>query len=395
MAKTTPLHSRTSILCHSQRWQLWEDYLIADSYDFSSAQEYYAIRNTAAIFDFSPLYVYHITGRDSLRFINQIVTRDVRNCLPYEARYTAWCDEKGQVIDDGLVIRLDEDTWQITANTDNMAWFTSFIKDVNTDVCLEDKSSDIVTIPVQGPLSAKILNASCADRICRLPYFSMMNTTISGHLVRVSRTGYTGDLGYEIWCRREDAISIWDAVMVAGECYGITPCGFGALDIARMEAGLIWCGYDYRSANLPCDAGNLLPWELNLGRVVDLSKEDFSGKQALARTQHAPDISTFGGFIISMDESPLTAAMQREVSLPWRRLRRLITASGECVGWVTSGGVSPALQSLIAMGRLQKLHPDEVIMMEVEAENGVIHYLPAQQVSLPFLSLDRKRARPS
>lgn len=393
MPKLTPLYPRTSALCHSQRWQLWEDYLIADSYNFSIAEEYFAIRNTVAIFDFSPLYVYHFTGRDALPVINRIVTRDMRSCSLQGARYTAWCNEKGKVIDDGVVIRLDENTWQITANTDNMSWFGSFINKTYPNVNLEDASSNIVTIPVQGPLSVKVLQLLCADDVDPLNYFGWMKTKINKYSVGLSRTGYTGDLGYEIWCKKENALSVWDNVMDVGKSLGITPSGFGALDIARIEAGLIWCGYDYRSANLVSDAESSLPWELNLDWVVDTQKSDFVGKQALIESQHAADISIFTGFVMSIENSALSALMQRELSFPWRRPRKLVTGTGEYAGCITSGAASPALNALIALGKIQKKHLDKKLYMEVITDTGAVHYILTQRTTLPFLSVDRKRRR--
>lgn len=387
MPKLTPLYPRTAALCRSQKWQLWEDYLIADSYDFSLADEYCAIRHTAAAFDFSPLYIYHFTGSDALSVINRIVTRDISSCPLHGARYTAWCNEKGKVIDEGVIIRLDVNCWQISANTNNMAWFGSFIKNKKLNVTLTDKSTDIVTIPVQGPVSASILNSLSTDSIYHLEYFSWMQTTINRRIVGLSRTGYTGDLGYEIWCKKEDSLGIWDALMNAG----IKPCGFSALDIARIEAGLIWCGYDYSSANIVNDDRASWPGELNLDRVVNTKKE-FVGRQAILSAQESSDSCVFTGFVFNIENVSSTDFSVQEMSLPWRRKRKLVTSNGDDAGYISSGTMSPLLNSMIALGKIKRKYFNDNVYMELVTNNGKINHIPVERTELPFLSFERKIA---
>ncbi|MGV3345775.1 aminomethyltransferase family protein [Enterobacteriaceae bacterium LUAb1] len=391
MAKQTPLYLRTSKLCHSQRWQLWEDYLIAESYDFSLSSEYYAIRNSAAIFDFSPLYVYHFSGTDAQLAINKIVTREIEDCPLHQARYTVWCNNKGEVIDDGVVMRLDDNIWQITSNTDNTNWFNFIIRQEGFQVHIENKSSEIITLPVQGPLSGHILTEICRDDISKLGYFHHMQTEIEGYHVGISRTGYTGDLGYEVWCKTEDALHIWDAIMLAGKPWGLKPCGFSALDVARMEAGLIWCGYDYLSANVATTEASL-PWELNLGWVINKNKHDFIGKQALLNTEEAETTKIFTGFMICANSNQLNEMVLRELSDPWRVARKVVTAAGKHAGFITSGAASPTLKTLIALGQIFKDCLHRELYIEVITEAGGVQQIQIQQTPLPFLSLDRKKA---
>src|SRR5256885_1159727 len=247
----TALHERTFALCQSLNYREWSGYYTVSVYETHHEHEYNAIRNAAALIDITPLYKYMVEGRDATKLVNRVITRDINKVKPGQVIYCCWCDEQGHVIDDGTITRLEENKYRWTAADPSLRWFRQ--NGLNMDVQIEDISEQVAALAPQGPTSGKLLksvteaDASRTD-IANLKYFRMTSGKISGVPVDISRTGYTGDLGYEIWVDWKDAVKVWDAVAAAGRQFDLHPTGMLALDVARIEAGLLLLDVDYTSS---------------------------------------------------------------------------------------------------------------------------------------------------
>src|SRR3954462_5635646 len=275
----TPVHERTFALCESLNYREWSGYYTVSAYESHHEHEYNAIRNAAALIDVSPLFKYMVTGPDAARLVDRLITRDVSKMSAGQGYYTRWCDEHGKVIDDGTVSRLDEQTFRWTAADASLRWFRQNAEGMN--VHIEDVSEAIAALALQGPTSARLLRAAAKADIDRLKYFRVTSGTIAGVPVDISRTGYTGDLGYEIWMPADRAIVVFDALMDRGRPFDIKPAGMLALDVARIEAGLLLIEVDFFSSRKAMIASQLYtPYELGMGRLVNLDKGRFIGQRA-------------------------------------------------------------------------------------------------------------------
>ena len=281
--RTTPFHERTSKLCLPQNWRRWAGYLAAGSYELTLDREYWAIRNAAALIDVTPLMKYIITGRDAGRLLNRVITRDMDKLKIGQVYYTPWCDEDGKVVDDGTISRLDETTYRMTSADPSLRWLS--MNAVGLDVEIDEVTDRVAALSFQGPNTRAILNRCCESNVDGLKYFRLMQNKLSAIPVTISRTGYTGDLGYEIWMDAGDALPVWDALMSAGAEYGILPVGILAMDMARVEAGLFMIEVDYTSATHAwIKAQKSSPFELGLDWTVSLDKQGyFVGRRALER----------------------------------------------------------------------------------------------------------------
>jgi aminomethyltransferase len=285
MLKTTPFHARTAPLVLGQNWRRWAGHAVASVYDWTHEREYAAVRNAAALFDVSPLHKYRITGPDAAKLLDRMVTRNVAKAKPGQVLYTPWCDARGKTIDDGTVSRLDDSTFRLTSAEPNFRWL--HLNAFRLDVEIQDESDDYGTLALQGPLSRAVLNAVVDRSVDELKYFRVMEARIAGVDVQISRTGYTGDLGYELWIPAAKALAVWDALMTTGAGYGITPAGIWALDVVRIEAGLVMLDVDYHSSrHAMIEEQKSSPYELSLDWNVQLDKEAFNGKRAL-QGEHA------------------------------------------------------------------------------------------------------------
>src|SRR4051812_10930747 len=229
----TPFHERTFALCESLNYREWSGYYTVSAYETHHDHEYNAIRNASALIDISPLFKYRLTGKDASRLVDRIITRDVRKISIGQVVYTPWCDERGKVIDDGTVSRLEENVYRWTAADPSLRWFTQ--NSAGLDVSIEDISESVSALALQGPTSGRLLKSLVSDAdIANLKYFRVTAGTIAGVPVEISRTGYTGDLGYEIWIASEHALDVWDALMKGGKAFDIHAAGMLALDVARV-----------------------------------------------------------------------------------------------------------------------------------------------------------------
>jgi aminomethyltransferase len=247
MLRFTPFHPRTAPLVRAATWRRWSGFQVASAYEPVPDAEYAAIRNSAALIDVSPLHKYRITGKDSLRLLDRLVTRDVTRCRVGQVLYTPWCDHQGKVIDDGTVHRLDEEDFRLTSAEPNLRWLE--MSAAGMDLSIEDESENVAALALQGPLARMVLEQATQMSLAGLRYFRLTGANVRGVPLVVSRTGYTGDLGYEIWVDAGHAVPLWDALMQEGAAFGIMPAGIWALDIARIEAGLVMLGVDYFSSH--------------------------------------------------------------------------------------------------------------------------------------------------
>lgn len=394
MLRRTPFHARTSTLCRAQNWRRWAGYIVASSYELTHDREYHAIRSSAALLDVSPLYKYLITGPDAERLLNRVVTRDVAKCAINQVMYTPWCDEAGKVIDDGTLSRLAEDRFRLTAAEPNLRWLGD--NAVGLDVTIEDITDTTAALALQGPNSREILKRASNAELDELRFFRLTEANIRSIPVAISRTGYTGDLGYEIWIDSGDAEPLWDALIEAGTPYGLTPAGMLALDVARIEAGLILIDVDYVPARKAViESRKSSPFELGLGWTVKLEKGDFVGRGALLEEQGRGPAWQLRGLEIDWDSlERVYDAFGLPPQLPgvaWRTSAP-VYADGDQVGYATSGCWSPTLKKYIALAHLQARHADTgtALTMEVTAEHQR-KTAEARVVDTPFFNPPRKR----
>ena len=393
----TPVHARTFALCESLNYREWSGYYTVSAYESHHEHEYNAIRNAAALIDVSPLFKYLITGRDAAKLVDRLITRDVSKMTVGQVYYTPWCDEHGKVIDDGTVSRLAEQTFRWTAADPSLRWFRQ--NAAGMDVRIDDISEDVAALALQGPTSARLLRAVSTAKIDTLKYFRVTSGTIAGVDVDISRTGYTGDLGYEIWMPADRAVQVFDALMEGGRPFDIKPAGMLALDVARIEAGLLLIEVDFfssRKAMIPSQMYS--PYELGMGKLVSLDKGRFIGQRALREEHRRGAERQIVGLEVDWNEveklydaaglAPAVAATASRVAVPVYR-------NGRQVGKATSTTWSPTLKRMIALATVDRPHyavgTDLQLEMTVEA---VRHRVTATVVKTPFFNPPRKTATP-
>jgi glycine cleavage system T protein (aminomethyltransferase) len=389
------VHARSFPLCESFNFREWSGYVAVSAYEAHHEHEYSAIRNAAALIDVSPLFKYIVSGPDAVRLVDRIITRDAHALAIGQVYYTPWCDERGRVIDDGTVTRLGEDRFRWTAADPSLRWFTQ--NAAGLDVRIEDVSDRVAALALQGPTSGALLDAvAAADvEISGLKYFRMTSGSIAGVRVDISRTGYTGDLGYEIWIPWDEAVLVWDALMVAGRRFDIHPAGMLALDVARVEAGLLLIDVDFQSSKKALiDAQTYSPFEMNLDRLVQLDRGPFVGRAALQREKQHGVPRRIVGLDISWpaveklyDEigmGPQVPATASRVAVP-------VYKAGRQIGRATTTTWSPVLKKLIALATIDTPHFAEGTEIEFELTvEAVRHRVPARVVKTPFFNPPRK-----
>jgi aminomethyltransferase len=392
----TPFHERTSVLCRPQNWRRWAGYLVAGSYELSLDREYWAIRNSVALIDVSPLMKYLITGKDAARLLNRVVTRDIDELQIGQVYYTGWCDEDGKMIDDGTVSRLDESTYRLTSADPNLRWLS--MNAVGLEVEITEQTDRMAALSLQGPNSRSVLKRCCESPVDELKYFRLMKNKLDGIPVIISRTGYTGDLGYEIWMDASDALPAWDALMAAGYDYGITPVGILAMDMTRVEAGLFMIEVDYTAASHAwIEAQKSSPFELGLGWTVSLDKQGyFVGRPALEREKREGSAWKMMGLEVEWNG---VERLFKDVGLPPQipgmavRGSLPVLVGGVQVGYVSTSTWSPLLKKYIALVHLQRPYFEvgTDVRMEVTVEHHRQH-APARVVKLPFYEPEWKKS---
>jgi aminomethyltransferase len=394
----TAFHERTFELCESLNYREWSGYYAVSSYEPHHEHEYNAIRNAAALIDISPLFKYRVTGRDATRLVDRIITRDLRKVTVGQVIYTPWCDEHGKVIDDGTVSRLQENTYRWTAADPSLRWFTQ--NAAGMDVRIEDISESVAALALQGPTSGRLLQSLVNDAdLQSLKYFRVTTGTIAGVPVEISRTGYTGDLGYEIWIAADQAVKVWDALMETGRAFDIHPAGMLALDVARIEAGLLLIDVDFNSSKKALiEEQKYSPFEMGLGRLVHTNKSRFIGQAALQAEQKLGNPREIVGLEIDWPEverlyedvglPPAVSPIASRVSLP-------VFKDGKHVGKATSSTWSPTLKKMIALATVKRglTSPGTYLEFEVTVE-AKRHRVRATVVKTPFFNPKRKTATP-
>jgi aminomethyltransferase len=393
--KNTPFHERTSALCQPQNWRKWAGYFVVGSYEHVVDREYWAIRNAAALIDVSPLMKYMLKGKDAAALLHRITTRNIHKLNVGQVYYTGWCDDEGKMIDDGTVARLDETTFRLTAAEPNLRWL--MLNAVGLDVEITEVTDSVAALSFQGPNSRVILNRVADDPVDGLKYFRLMQNKVDGIPVTISRTGYTGDLGFEIWMDARDALTIWDALMDAGEGYGITPVGILALDMARVEAGLFMLDVDYTSAGHAwIESQKSSPFELGLDWTVALDKPGyFVGRRALEREKREGSAWKMVGIEIDwvgMEKLYADVGLPPQVPGTAIRASMPIMVGNVQVGYASTASWSPLLKKYIALAHLQKPYYElgTDVRMEITVEHQRKH-APAKVMKLPFYEPEWKK----
>ena len=393
----TAFHERTLALCESLSYREWSGYYAVSVYEMHHEHEYNAIRNSAALIDISPLFKYKVTGRDATKFVNRVIARDINKVSVDQVIYCCWCDTDGKVIDDGTITRLGEDEYRWTAADPSLRWFQQNALGLN--VKIEDISEQTAALALQGPTSGKLLHAVADANVSNLKYFRVTHGKIAGVPVDISRTGYTGDLGFEVWMPWKDAVRVWDKLVNEGEIFDVHPAGMIALDIARIEAGLILIEVDYTSSKKAViESQRYSPAEIGLGKLVDLKKENFVGREALETEEKRGAERALVGLEINWNEvealydkvgmAPQVPSMASRVAVPMYR-------GGKHIGRATSTTWSPTLKKMIALASIERgqANVGNTLSMEMTVE-AVRHTVSAKIVKLPFFNPARKTAVP-
>jgi aminomethyltransferase len=399
MIHTTPFHERTSALNETGLWQHWSGHLVVTRYQSSDKFEYFAVRNSAGIFDTSPLFKYRIAGRDAERFLEGMLARDIRTCPPGHAHYTTWLDERGFVLEDGVVQHRAKGEFLLTAAEPNFAWFADRVG--RLDVTVEEVSLDIGALAVQGPRSRDLVSRLVPEAT-DLPFFGITTGTVGGRPVHVSRTGYTGDLGYEIWVETRDALAVWDTLWDAADGWGILPYGMGALYMLRIEAGLLLLGADFSSSRFAFnDAHRSTPLELGWAWMFKGLEDDdraFIGRRALER-ERADKSSRWRMVGLVVDWQDYDRVYTESGLIPPKDHRpvhedwMVYDADRSRVGYATSIMYSPVLQQHIALARVRPdlAKPGTRVFLEFTVDHRY-QQVAAHTARLPLYNPPRKTA---
>jgi aminomethyltransferase len=399
MIRTTPFHERLGPMNETGLWEHWSGQLAATRYQMSEKFEYFAIRNAAGLFDSSPLYKYRIHGPAAEGFLAGVLARDIRTCPVGTAQYTIWCDDRGFVVEDGVIQHRAPHEYFLTSAEPNLAYFEELARGFDVDI--DDVSDDFAVLAVQGPRSRDLLGSLTPD-VAGLPYFGIVATKIGKVPVTITRTGFTGDLGFEVWVASTDAISVFDAIWKASAGRGVVPIGMTALYMARIEAGLVLLDVDFHSSRFAwTDADRTTPIELGLGWMFrDLATDDraFLGRDAIRREvadrtsrwkltglvvdwREYDRIYDAAGLIPPKDHTPI----QDEYYIYDDDLGQL--------GYATSQMYSPMLQRHIALARvpLDHLAPGSRVKLELAVSHRY-EYFDAYVTRTPLFNPERRTA---
>ena len=395
MPRPSPFYSRTAALCESHSWQEWSGFLSANMYELHHLREYYAIRTAAALIDISPLYKYLVHGPDALKLLNRVMTRDIARCAVGQVLYTPWCDERGSIIDDGTVTQLAPGRYRVTAADPSQRWFED--NATGLQVQIEDISDSLAALALQGPLAGEILQQAAGPALAQLKYFRHASAPIAGMDVSITRTGYTGDLGYELWVDPADAERLWDALMEAGRPRLLRAAGQLALDMVRIEAGLLLVAVDFISSKKTVfDVQKSTPYELGLGWTVMLEKGNFVGRAALAAERERGAAWATVGLDVQWESlEQIYKRYGMPIHLPETAWSSAVPVYSDDVqiGRATSGTWSPLLKKYVVLARIQPQYakPGTPVCMEatVEAQR---HMTAARVTALPFYNPPHKRA---
>jgi len=397
MSTGTAFHKRTEAICASRAWRQWSGFSVASTYNDFAQPEYSAIRHAAALIDVSPLFKYIVEGPSAVFLTNRVFTQNTAKMKVGQIVYTPWCDDDGSVRQEGTVFRLSDDSYQVCTVEPAMGWFER--NAVGLDVTISDRSDELGVLALQGPTSRNVLKEVADGDIDALKFFHWMKSEIAGITVMISRTGYTGDLGYEIWIPQEKATVVWDALIEGGAAHNITPCGLEAMDIARVEAGFVLLNVDYISSEaalLPHH--KMSPYELGFGWAVKLDKGcNFVGRDALVKAKNAPRRQQLVGLEIDwlpLEEVHLKAGIMPDLPLaPCREPVPIYDHDGEHIGRATTRVWSTLLKKYLALATIDGdfAKPGTEVQMEITVDFNRSAVL-AQVAKTPFFRPERMRA---
>lgn len=381
----TPFHDRARVLQQVDSFVPWAGYSTVDVFT-SVEQEYFAIRNATSLYDLTPMVKYRINGRDAQRFLNRLVTRDLRKLKTGRVSYVVWCNDAGHIIDDGTIFRLGETDYRLCSAERQLDWLLDSA--LGFDVGIEEVTSEIAALAVQGPTSCFVLKRFGLEGVERLKPFEIGEFTVGGRPIVASRTGFTGDLGYELWMRPEHAGAVWDELMAAGHSRGIRPIGSRALNMARIEAGFLLPNVDFVSAEHTIRTGrDRSPLELGLGWLVEFDKPHFNGRRALLEERRRGPRSLLVGLDVAGNKPAHNALLYAD------------QAGRREVGSVTSALWSPTCKRNIALAMVAAPHfaPGSTLWADIYLNRELAwerRMARAQVVERPFFAPDRRRATP-
>ena len=399
MPRTTPFHSRTSGLMESMAWKEWAGYAAACNFDAHSEREYFAIRQSAGLLDVTPLYKYDVTGSDAASFLSRVWTRDITKLKPGRVVYGCMCDGDGKVLDDGTITYLGENAFRVTSSEPWLGWYSRHSRGM--DVEIEDSTDRISALALQGPCSRDILRELTDCDLDSMRFFGTAAGKIAGADGRITRTGYTGDLGYELWMHNADAERVYDALLEAGKPYNMEPIGLDALDVSRIEAGFVLQGIDYICAQrCLIEARKSTPEEAGLGWTVNLDREGWIGRDALLRER---EVGPKWGLVgLELDWAELEE-LYEQYNLPphlapvaCRSAVPVYSSGRSQVGQVTSSTWSPTLKKYLALGQVYAQHAKVGTKLKVEyTVEFERRTVTATVVKRPFFDPERKTFTPN
>ena len=405
MPKTTPFHERLEPLNQTKIWKNWSGYLVAPKYQYSISTEYYAIRNSVSLLDTSPLFKYRFSGDDAIKLLKHALARDINKCKPGQAQYTLWCDEKGFVVQDGVILRISENEVWLTSAEPSLRYFRQIARKLNlSDIAIDDISAQFGILALQGPHAHNVISR-LTDAATPLKYFRICQTEIAGKSVTISRTGYTGDLGYEIWICSEDAIAVWDALVKTGTDYNLIPVGTTALKMSRVEAGLLLMDVDFHSSRYAwVDAQRETPIELGfewMFRKLATDERDFIGRAAIEKelNERSSRWTTVGLAIDWHDyervhlEAGITTPKYEHYREDTMSIYRRNGKDWDYAGYASSFLFSSLLKKPIAIAKLplDLATPETEVDLEVTVIRKPVSVL-ARVTDMPFFNPDRKTA---
>ena len=382
--RLSPFHPRQAPLNIRDAWAAWNGYKFADCY-YDAEYEYFCIRNTCGTYDITPMQKYEITGRDAEAMLNRMITRDVSKIRLNRVAYCVWCTDDGRIVDDGTVFRLGEDRYMLTCGSPCTAWLRKSAFGFD-DVTVTDVSDDIAALSLQGPVSCAVLKRMGLEGIETAKPFDIKRFPFHGNELMVSRTGFTGDLGYELWIDPDLALTLWDELYAAGEDYGIQPYGEAATNMARLEAGFIMPHMDFNEALKTVHfEHDHTPFELNLGWLVDFDKPHFNGRRALLEEQRRGPKYRLTKLDIEGNKPAPDAIIYSE------------KACKREIGYVTSAMWSPAVKANIAMAMIESKYLGGEIWAEIYYARELRQYsrvAPCTIKDEPFWKPARARQTP-
>lgn len=381
----TPFHERARQLSQVDSFVPWAGYTTVDVFT-TVEQEYFAIRNAATLYDLTPMVKYRIAGKDAVRYLNRLVTRDVSKLKPGRVSYCVWCNDAGHIIDDGTIFCMAPGEYRLCTAERQYDWLLDSA--LGFDVQISEVTEQIAALALQGPTSCAVLKRLGLAGVGQLKPFEIGRFDLDERGLTVSRTGFTGDLGYELWMEPHDAETWWDLLMIAGRGHGIRAIGSKALNIARIEAGFLLPNVDFVNAERTIRTGrDRSPLQLGLGWLVDFNKGHFTGRRALLAEQQQGLVCQLVGLDIEGNKPAHNALLYAD-----RSGRRE-------VGNITSAIWSPTCKRNLALALIDapRFALGSMVWAEIYLSRELVwerRMCSAVVVERPFFLPERRRATP-